>query len=180
MRARTVGSGDFVAVEMQDGNDGAVASGIQELVGVPACCERAGLGFAVADDAADDEIGIIESGSVGVDQGVAEFATFVDGAGSFRRGVAGNAAGKRELLEQTFHALGVLGDVGEEFAVGAFEAGVGNHAGAAVAGAADVDHVEIVLFDEAVAMDVDEIESGRGAPVAQQSRLDVFQLERLA
>ena len=41
---------DFVAVEVEDGEDGAVADGIEEFVGVPGGGERAGLGLAVADD----------------------------------------------------------------------------------------------------------------------------------
>jgi hypothetical protein len=37
----------------------------------------------------------------------------------------------------------------------------------------------IVLADETIAMHVDEVESGRGAPVAQQPRLDVIDAQRL-
>ena len=51
--------------------------------------------------------------------------------------------------------------------------------GAAVAGAADVDHVEVVRLDHAVQVDVDEVQPRRRAPVAQQARLDVLDLERL-
>ena len=78
--------------------------------------QRAGFRFAVADDAADEQIGIVEDRAVGVQQRIAEFAAFVDGAGRFGRDVAGNAAGKGELLEQPLHALGVLRDVGIELA----------------------------------------------------------------
>src|SRR6185295_2431606 len=42
----------------------------------------------------------------------------------------------------------------------------------------DVDHVEVTLFDHAVEVHVDEILPGRRAPVAEQSRLDVFVLQR--
>ena len=56
---------------------------------------------------------------------------------------------------------------------------VRHHPGTAVAGPADVDHVEIVLLDQPVAVHINEIQAGRGAPVAQQPRLDVFHPQRL-
>ena len=49
----------------------------------------------------------------------------------------------------------------------------------AVAGAGDVDGVEIVLLDRAVEVDVEEVQPRRGAPVAQEPRLDVFVPQRL-
>ena len=91
---------DLVAVEMQDRQHRAIARRIEKLVRVPAGRERSGLRFAVADDAGDDQIRIVERGAVRVRQRVAELAAFVDRARRFRRDVAGNAAGKRELLEQ--------------------------------------------------------------------------------
>jgi hypothetical protein len=45
------GAGYFVAIQMQDRQHGSVARRIQELDSLPASFERAGLGFAVADDA---------------------------------------------------------------------------------------------------------------------------------
>jgi len=49
-----------------------------------------------------------------------------------------------------------------------------------VAGAGDVDHVEVVLLDDAVEVNVAEVLPRRRAPVAEQPRLDVLQLKRLA
>src|SRR5215472_15373566 len=45
--------------------------------------------------------------------------------------------------------------------------------------AGDVDHVQVVLFDEPVQVDVDEVEARRGSPVAEEPRLDVVFRERL-
>ena len=67
------------------GSDRAVARRVQELVRVPTGRQRAGLGFAIADHAAGDQIGIIEDRAMRVQQRVAEFPAFVDGAGRFRR-----------------------------------------------------------------------------------------------
>ena len=147
---------------------------------MPAGRQRAGLGLAVADDAGDDQVGIVERRAVGVRQRVAEFAAFVDRAGRLRRDVARNAAGKRELLEQPLHPRFVAGDVGIDLAVGPFEIGVGDQRRAAVAGPGDEEHLEVERFDEPVEVGVDEVEAGRRAPVAEQPRLDVLLDQRLA
>jgi hypothetical protein len=42
------------------------------------------------------------------------------------------------------------------------------------------DHVEVALPDDPVQMRVDEVEAGRRPPVAEEPRLDVLRLERLA
>ena len=99
------GVGDLVAVEVQDRQHRAVGHRVEELVGVPARRQRPGLRLAVADDAGDDQVGVVEGGPVGVRQGVAELAALVDRAGRLRRDVAGDAARERELREEALHAL---------------------------------------------------------------------------
>ena len=69
---------DLVAIEVQDGQHGAVAGGVQELVSVPAGSQWTGFGFAVADYRCHDEIGVIERRAVGVRESVAEFSAFVN------------------------------------------------------------------------------------------------------
>jgi len=51
---------------MQNRQYGTVADGIEELVGMPRRRERAGLRFAIADHASDDEIRVVEHGAEGV------------------------------------------------------------------------------------------------------------------
>ena len=84
--------GDLVAVQVEDRQHGAVVRRVEELVAVPARGQRAGLGLAVADDAGDDQIGVVERGPEGVAEAVAQLAPFVDRARRLRRDVAGNAA----------------------------------------------------------------------------------------
>ena len=100
--------------------DGAVGDGVEEFVGVPGGGEGAGLGFAVADAAGDEEVGVVEGGSVGVGEGVAELAALVDGAGGLGGAVAADAAGEGELLEELEEAGFVLGLVGVDLGGGAF------------------------------------------------------------
>jgi hypothetical protein len=52
--------------------------------------------------AGDDQIGVVEGGAEGMAERVAQFATFVDGTGGGRGDMAGNPAGKGELLEELF------------------------------------------------------------------------------
>ena len=47
----------------------------------------------------------------------------------------------------------------------------------AMTGADDIDHVEVVFFDQAIEVDIDEVEPSSGAPMPEQTRLDVFSLE---
>ena len=93
--------------------------------------------------------------------------------------VAGDAAGEAELLEQLLHPLRILADVRVDLAVGAFEVGVGHQGRAAVSRADDVDHVQVVAFDDPVEVNVEHVQARRRAPVAEQPRLDVLALERL-
>jgi len=170
------GVGDLVSVKVQDRQDGPVGRGVEELIGVPAGGQRAGLGLAVADDAGDDQVGVVEGGAEGVAERVAEFTALVDRAGRLRGDVAGDAAGERKLLEQPSYALLILADVRVDLAIDALQVDVGHHAGAAVAGAADVEHVQVVCLDDAVEVDVDEVQAGRRAPMSEQPGFDVFEL----
>ncbi len=166
--------GDLVAVQVQDRQHRAVVDRVEELVRVPAAGQRPGLGLAVADHARHEQVRVVERRPVGVHQRVAELAALVDGAGRLRGRVRGDAAGEGELPEQPGHPRDVLGDARVELAVGALQVGVGHHPGAAVAGTADVDGVQVLVPDDPVEVRVDQVQAWRGAPVAEQPGLDVL------
>ena len=170
--------GDLVAVEVQDRQHRAVGGRIEKLVGMPGRGQRPGLRLAVADDAGDDQIGIVEHRPERMAERIAQFAALVDRARALRRGVAGNAAGKRELQEELLQPGLVLADVGIDLAVGALEIGVAHDGRAAVAGAGDVDHVEVVFLDDPVQVHVDEVLPGGRAPVPEQHVLHVRERQR--
>jgi len=90
---------DLVTVQVQDRQHGAVGPGVQELVGVPARRQRSGLGLAVADDAGDEQVRVVECRAVRVSERVAELSALVDRSGRLRRGVARDSARERELPE---------------------------------------------------------------------------------
>ncbi len=172
-------AGDLVAIEVQDGQDRAVAHGIEELVRMPARRQRPGLGLPVADDAGGDQVRIVEYRAVRVRERIAQLATFMDRSRRFRRDVTRDAAREGELFEQLLHAFLVLRDVGVKFAVAPFQVGIGHQPGTAVTRPGDVDDVQVLFVDDAVEVDVEEVQAGRRAPMAQQPRLDVFALQRL-
>ena len=58
---------NLVAIEMQDRQHGSVGDRVEKFVGLPGGRQRAGFRFAVADDAGDDQIGIIERRSESMD-----------------------------------------------------------------------------------------------------------------
>ena len=145
---------------------------------MPCRRKRAGLRLAVADDGRRDEAGVIEHGAECVRERIAELTAFVDGTGRLGRDVRGNAAREGELLAQPRHALFVFGDVGIDFAVGAFQIGIGDEEVAAVAGTGKKDEVEVKLLDDAVEVDIDEVLSGNGTPVADDLLLDLIARQR--
>ncbi len=165
---------DLVAVQVEDRQHRAVTDRIEELVRVPARRQRAGLGLPVPDDRADQQVRIVERGAEGMGEGVAEFPALVDRAGDLRRHVAGDAAGEGELAEQPAQPGGVPGDGGIDLGVRALQVGVRDDAGATVTRADDVDRVQVVRPDHAVHVRVDQVESRCGAPVAEQTGLDVL------
>ena len=55
-----------------------------QLAGLPSGREWSGLDLAVADDAGDDQAGVVESGAEGVPKRIAERAALVDRAGRGR------------------------------------------------------------------------------------------------
>ena len=93
--------------------------------------------------------------------------------------MAGDAPGKRELREEAFHALFVLGNVRIHLAIRALQVDVGDDGRAAVPRTDDKHHVQVLLLDDPIQMHVDEIQARRRPPVAEQARLDVLGLKRL-
>src|SRR5438046_667442 len=99
------GTRNLVAIEMQDWEHRAIANGIEKFVRVPAGRHRTGLGFAVTDNARDNQFRIVEGGTVRVCERITELASLVDRAWRFRCRVTRDAARKGELREEPLHAL---------------------------------------------------------------------------
>ena len=99
--------GDLVAVEVQDRQHRAARRRVEELVRVPGAGRRAGLGLAVADDARDDQVRVVERRAERGGERVAELAALVDRAGHDRRQMAREAARPGEAADQPAEARAV-------------------------------------------------------------------------
>ena len=171
---------DLVAVQVQDRQHRAVGLRVEELVRVPARRERPGLRLAVADDARDEQVGVVERGAERVRERVAELAALVDRARRLGRDVARDPAGERELPEEPAQSFLVVADVRVDLAVRALEVRARDEPGPAVPGPGDEDRAEVARADLPVEVRVEEVEPGRRAEVAEQPRLDVLRPQRLA
>src|SRR5450759_1350147 len=80
---------DLVPVELQDRQYGAVRDRVEELVRLPCGRERAGFRFAVAYDAGDHQVGVVECGPKGMAERVSKLTAFVNRTRRRRGNVAG-------------------------------------------------------------------------------------------
>ncbi len=172
--------GDLEAVQMQDRQDCAIGRRIEEFIAVPSGGERAGLGFAVADDAGRDQAWIVEHRAISMRKRIAEFAALMDRARRIGRRMARNSARKGKLPEEAAHAVFILRDLRIEFAIGPLQPAIGNDARRAMARPGDEKHVEAARLDDAVQMDIEKIEAGYRAPMPEQARLHMRHFQRFA
>src|SRR5205823_1865823 len=163
----------------QDGQHGSIGSRIQESIAMPRCREWTGLRLAVAHDARNYQVRVVERGAMRVSKSVAEFTAFMNGTRRFWRRMARNSTWERKLPKKTAHSLSVLRDRRIDFAVGPFKIRIGHHPGTAMPGTADIDDVEVMNFDDPVEVGIDEIEPWRRAPVSQQPRLNMLWFQGL-
>jgi hypothetical protein len=116
---------DLVAIEVQDRQHRPVGHRVEEFVAVPAGGQGTGLRLAVADHHEGDQVRVVVDRPIGVRDAVAQLAALVDAAGRFRSGVAADAAGERELLEETLQSRGVFAFFRIDLRVCPFEIGLG-------------------------------------------------------
>jgi len=91
--------------------------------------QRSGFRLTVADDAGDDEIGMVVHRPERMAERIAQLAALVDRARALRRCVAGNSSGERKLNKEFPQSGLILADVGIDLAVRAFEIRVATTAG---------------------------------------------------
>src|SRR5271167_4733388 len=99
---------DLVSVEVQDGEDRAVANGVEELVDMPRSRQWAGFRFAISDHRGDNQVRIVKSSTASVRENVAQFAALVDRTRCFWRAMTADSAGKRKLFEEFAQAFFVF------------------------------------------------------------------------
>jgi hypothetical protein len=148
-------------------NDRSVTRGVQELVRVPARCERAGFCLTVSNHAGDEQVGVVEGGAERVRERVSELAPLVDRPGRLRSYMAGNPSRKRELAEELAEPVLVPTDMGVDLAVRALEVCVCHDRGTSVSRTGDIDRIQVASANCAIQVDVDEVQARRRPEVAE-------------
>src|ERR1051326_9021976 len=118
----------------------------------------AGLSFTISDNTTGEQLGIIEDRTVGMEKRIPKFPTFMDRTRRFRRTMAGNSSRPGKLGKEPPYAFGISRNMWIKFGVGAFEVGVGHYPWSTVSRTRDEDRVQIIFFDQAIHVRVDEIQ----------------------
>lgn len=127
---------------------------------MPARRERPGLRLAIANDASNDQVWIVERRAKGVGKRIAQFPAFMYRPRRFRRHMARNAARERELRKEPLHPFFIGQDLRIDFAVSSLEVCISNQTRTAMPRSGNIDHIEVVLFDLPVQVHVNEVEAG--------------------
>ena len=160
------GVGNFVAVEVKNGQYSPIDDGIEEFVDVPGGSKRTRFGLPISHTGQSNQIGIIEGSAAGVGKHVTKFPSLMDGARGFRGAVGTDVAGEGELFHEPTQAIGVLRFIGIDLAVGAIQVGWSKDSRGPVARPREVDHVEVVVPDNPIGVSPDERLTWTGSPVA--------------
>ena len=171
---------DLVAVEMEHGQHGAVARGIEEADALPRPFEGTGLRLPVADHRHHHQIRVVERGAERVREHVPELAAFMDGTRHRWTHMARYAVRGGELPEEQLHPLAVTGDVWIDLAPSALQPDVRDQGWASVSRSCEEDGVDVPLADQPVHVRVEQRQPRRSAPVPEQARLDVLGAEGFA
>src|SRR6185312_8115717 len=107
--------------------------------------ERPRLRLAIPDDTGRHQTRIVEDRAKSMAQRISQLPALMDRPGTFGRYMTRNAAGKRELFEQSLQTRRIPRDVRIHLAISPFQIGIGNKRRPTVTGARDIDHVEIML-----------------------------------
>src|SRR5260370_816420 len=117
---------------------------------------------------------------VGVRDAIAEFPALVDTARGFRSCMAADPARKAELPEEALHAGKIFTLVRIDFRVRSFKVRIRQDGRRAVPRTRNEDRIQVILLYQSIKMNVGEALAGVRAPVAQQARLGLLELQRLA
>ena len=85
--------GNFISIQIEDGQYDTVCNRIDEFIALPRRCQRSRFGFAITYDSSGNQVGIVKNSPTGVGNRITQFAAFMDGARCFRSAVAGHATG---------------------------------------------------------------------------------------
>ena len=141
---------------------------------MPGSSQRTGFCLSVSYNYSSDQIRIVKNGSESMSDRISQLAAFINRAWCFRCAVAWYAAGERELFEHFFHSLFITADIRIYFTVASVKIGICDQEVSAVSGTGEEDHIQIITFDNTVAVNIYEILSGYSSPVTNDLLFDMI------
>ena len=156
---------DLEPVEMQDRKHRTIPRWIKKFVGMPAGCQRRCFCLAIAHDAGNNQVRIIERRAIRMRQRITELAALVNRARCLGCHVTRNAGRPRELAKQTPQPVAVLRNLGIALGVCALKIGMRHDARPAMTRADHHHHVQVVGFDQTIQMYVEKVKPWCGAPM---------------
>ena len=142
--------------------------------GVPGRGGGSVLGFPVADDARHQQVGVVEGRTEDGRERVAQLAALVDHSGNVWGQVPGKASWPGEPSDQLREAGGISGQLWVDVPVAALQPQVGMVGRGAMTRSGHQQRRAIRGTDEPVQPRIHQVDPGAGAPVTQESRLEVL------
>jgi len=112
-------------------------------------------------------------------EAIAQFSPFVDGAWGFWGAVTPNMTWEGKLFEEFLHPFFIFTFVGIDLGVGSLQIYGTENPWSAMTWPGQVNHIEVVFFDEAVEVNIGKAEGGRRSPMPQETRFDLFRSQRI-
>ena len=150
----------FVAVEMQDGQDGSVAPRIEKVHALPGPLKGRGFGLPVADNRDRNEVRVVEHGAERTGQHVPELAGLVNQSRRVGAHVARHPPGCRELAKKAEHPGAIAGNPGIHLAIRTLEPHVGENGRPTVSGSRKKQHIGVAGADDSIEVGVDKAQTG--------------------
>ena len=165
---------DLVSVQMKDWKNSTVCDRVQEFVGLPWSSKRPCFSFTVTDNNCSDKIWVVQNSTKAVSNWISKFSTLIDRTWCFWSTVTRNSAWEWELLKHFLHTFLILADVRINFTIRTFQISVGNQEVSAMSRTGKKNHIQIITFDDTVAVYIDEVLSRYGSPVSDDFFLDLI------
>ena len=161
------GAGEFVAIDVQNRQHRPRRSRVEVIIGMPGSSQRTGFGFAIANDAGHQQVGVVEGGSIGMGEAIAQFAPLLNLTGCAGYEVTRQTEGPRKRPDQvayTRHARLVLR---VEFTQSTFQKQVGKVGGCAVTRPRHQQNAGIGILHKPVQVGINQVQARRGSPMPQ-------------
>src|SRR5258708_783275 len=137
------------------------------------------LCLSIANNTGNNQVRIIHHGTKGGSQCIAQFTTFMNGAGNTRGEVTGKATRPGETLDETFQPGLIMRQLWIKPPQRAFKVQIGQVSGCSMSRSGDQKHIQVMLIDETVEMCIDHVNARTCSPVTKQTIFHLFACQRI-